>query len=460
MSRSQRDSSNVGSLKQTLNNIRTNTMQNAETKIKEKFEELTPILSKSQLKNLDQHKYSSSGNTLLDPYFQIYWNWLVQQVPLYVAPNLLTIVGLGINVLTSTILMLYSPNADSDLPAWSLLFCALGLFAYQSLDAIDGKQARRTNSSTPLGELFDHGCDAISTIFVMISFFATLQFGRDPWLLFFMFCVSLSAFYTAHWHTYVTGNLKFGKMDVTEAQLTIYMIYAVTAVFGDAIWSIKLPLLNFELRYIPAVMGVICGLVSVVTNINTISKGGKGKNGSSVADTSIVFPVFPLLVFFFMSFSIANKSTNIFLANKCMYLMTFGLVWAKITIKLIVAHMTKGELSLIDSCLLGPVILLLNQYFSYIIPEFYVLCLCFALAIFNLIEYCSKVCYQICMHMDIFLFKIKPIDGSSSTNSQTLPNTGMSHSASNSQFISQVTTRRQLQQQQQQIGRASCRERV
>ena len=38
----------------------------------------------------------------------------------------------------------------------------LGLFIYQSLDAIDGKQARRTNTSTPLGELFDHGCDSVS----------------------------------------------------------------------------------------------------------------------------------------------------------------------------------------------------------------------------------------------------------------------------------------------------------
>lgn len=33
----------------------------------------------------------------------------------------------------------------------------VGLFAYQSLDAIDGKQARRTGASGPLGELFDHG---------------------------------------------------------------------------------------------------------------------------------------------------------------------------------------------------------------------------------------------------------------------------------------------------------------
>lgn len=38
----------------------------------------------------------------------------------------------------------------------------IGLFVYQSLDAIDGKQARRTGMSGPLGELFDHGtCDTL-----------------------------------------------------------------------------------------------------------------------------------------------------------------------------------------------------------------------------------------------------------------------------------------------------------
>ena len=34
---------------------------------------------------------------------------------------------------------------------------AIGLFAYQSFDAIDGKQARRTGMAGPLGEMFDHG---------------------------------------------------------------------------------------------------------------------------------------------------------------------------------------------------------------------------------------------------------------------------------------------------------------
>lgn len=49
------------------------------------------------------------------------------------------------------------------IPKWASFLCGFGLFVYQSLDAIDGKQARRTGSSSPLGELFDHGCDSVST---------------------------------------------------------------------------------------------------------------------------------------------------------------------------------------------------------------------------------------------------------------------------------------------------------
>ena len=37
------------------------------------------------------------------------------------------------------------------------LLVAVLLFLSHTLDGIDGKQARRTGSSNPLGELFDHG---------------------------------------------------------------------------------------------------------------------------------------------------------------------------------------------------------------------------------------------------------------------------------------------------------------
>lgn len=41
---------------------------------------------------------------------------------------------------------------------WSSSLIVLGSSEWvQTFDAVDGKQARRTNSSSPLGELFDHG---------------------------------------------------------------------------------------------------------------------------------------------------------------------------------------------------------------------------------------------------------------------------------------------------------------
>ncbi|KAK3540074.1 hypothetical protein QTP70_025389, partial [Hemibagrus guttatus] len=120
-------------------------------------------LSRQQLKRLEGHRYSSEGKSLLEPFMQPFWCWLVDRVPLWVAPNLITTIGLALNITTTLILAYHCPTATEQAPTWVYLSCAVGLFIYQSLDAIDGKQARRTSSSTPLGELFDHGCDSLST---------------------------------------------------------------------------------------------------------------------------------------------------------------------------------------------------------------------------------------------------------------------------------------------------------
>lgn len=51
----------------------------------------------------------------------------------------------------------YCPTIQETAPSWVYLFLAISIFWYQTMDALDGKQARRTGSSSPLGELFDHG---------------------------------------------------------------------------------------------------------------------------------------------------------------------------------------------------------------------------------------------------------------------------------------------------------------
>ena len=54
-------------------------------------------------------------------------------------------------------LVIYCPTLKEECPPWVYLSWVVGIFVYQILDNIDGKQARRTGSSSPLGEIFDHG---------------------------------------------------------------------------------------------------------------------------------------------------------------------------------------------------------------------------------------------------------------------------------------------------------------
>jgi hypothetical protein len=37
----------------------------------------------------------------------------------------------------------------------------------------------------------------------------------------------------------VSGTLRFGKIDVTEAQITIIFIHLVSAIFGPSVWMTK-----------------------------------------------------------------------------------------------------------------------------------------------------------------------------------------------------------------------------
>lgn len=62
------------------------------------------------------------------------------KLPLWLAPNLITIAGLAVNIITALVLMFFDMDASGEAPRWAYLLCAVGLFVYQTLDAI-GKTA-------------------------------------------------------------------------------------------------------------------------------------------------------------------------------------------------------------------------------------------------------------------------------------------------------------------------------
>lgn len=63
------------------------------------------LLTQDQLRRLSEHKYSVTNISMLDPYIQPWWCWLVSKTPLWMAPNLITIIGLAVNIVTALVLI-------------------------------------------------------------------------------------------------------------------------------------------------------------------------------------------------------------------------------------------------------------------------------------------------------------------------------------------------------------------
>ncbi|XP_026326985.1 cholinephosphotransferase 1 isoform X5 [Hyposmocoma kahamanoa] len=363
------------------------------------------ILNAAQLKRLSEHKYSCTSASILDACLQPWWCWLVSKTPLWLAPNLITILGLIVNIVTTLILVWYSPDARQDPPRWTCALCALGVFIYQSLDAIDGKQARRTGSQSPLGELFDHGCDSISTVFIALGACIAVKLGEYPtWMFFQCFC-AMTLFYCAHWQAYVTGTLKLGRIDVTEAQYSIIAIQLLSATLGPSFWASQI--MGAPMSLVVALMCFAAQLYLLVGFTATFRLRGCGKNGSTIAGTSILSPVIPFSLVVVPAFIIFQKSeSHVYENHPALYIIAFGMVAAKVTNRLVVAHMTKSEMDYYDWSLLGPAMLFLNQYFNNALPEYYVLWLCTLWVCVDLVRYCGQICLEICEHLKIRLFKI------------------------------------------------------
>ena len=67
------------------------------------------------------------------------------------APNLVTLTGTIGNMIALGVIFAQDTTMAKILPVWVYLFGAFTIWLYQTLDAVDGKQARRTGTSSPLG---------------------------------------------------------------------------------------------------------------------------------------------------------------------------------------------------------------------------------------------------------------------------------------------------------------------
>jgi len=186
------------------------------------------------LPKLHEYKYSGVDNSLVSKYIlkPFYTNVVIKCFPMSMAPNAITLSGFSFVIVNLLTLLWYNPTLDQDCPPWVYLTWSIGLFLYQTFDAVDGSQARRTHQSGPLGELFDHGVDAVNTSLEVLLFAGAMNLGQS-WNTVLTLFGALFTFYIQTWDEYHTHTLTLGVISgPVEGIITLYVVYFITYLKG------------------------------------------------------------------------------------------------------------------------------------------------------------------------------------------------------------------------------------
>ncbi|KAL2233467.1 UNVERIFIED_CONTAM: Choline/ethanolaminephosphotransferase 1 [Sesamum indicum] len=250
---------------------------------------------------LHRYKYSGVDHSYLAKYvLQPFWTRCVNFFPLWMPPNMITLMGFMFLVMSALLGYIYSPHLDSPPPRWVSFAHGLLLFLYQTFDAVDGKQARRTSSSSPLGELFDHGCDALACAFEALAFGSTAMCGRHT---FWFWFISAVPFYLATWEHYFTNTLILPVINgPTEGLLLIYVMHFITALVGPEWWAQPfgksvpflswIPFINEITMYkaVLLIMVVFAVIPTVSSNVHNVLKVVRARRGSMLLALAMLFP--------------------------------------------------------------------------------------------------------------------------------------------------------------------------
>ncbi|KAF8715619.1 hypothetical protein AX14_012562 [Amanita brunnescens Koide BX004] len=339
------------------------------------------------LENLEKYSYKGVDKSLLSRYvLSYYWNWLITFWPRYVAPNTITLTGLSIVFLNFISLLYYDPEyltqkhgAPSPPPNWLYFTWAVGLFAYQSLDAIDGKQARRTDMAGPLGEMFDHGCDALNTTLEVILASYALNLGRSWWTVASLIATHAN-FYLTTWEEYHTGQLYLGIFSgPVEGIIMIILIYIFTGTFGPAFWDqplgaflpflyhlppkvhvpfIATPLHDLPLNVVFMIVGALGLGFNIITSYHNVRKSRRAPNSrAKETHEPTLHPLLLLLPFLFppcahllwLSQSASASPSLLHSPLFLPFICAWGLQFAHQVGRMILSHVTKMPFPMWDN---------------------------------------------------------------------------------------------------------------
>jgi len=230
---------------------------------------------------------------------------------------------------------------------------AFNIFTYQNLDNLDGQQARKTGTSSALGQLFDHGCDAVNITLSTATLAATLQLPLS--LASLMVLCGQAVFFFATWEEYHTKEMYLGMFNgADEGVLTAVVLYLATAVCGPAMWE-NWTVGGVALNHILLVAFLMGSMFTVASSVVRAHHASASRAGKLRRATP--FLVFVVLATLWIHAEGLGTGTSVPLLMLCLCCC-----FAHFTCRLILAHVCGMEYTPIQPGLFPPFLAALNHY--------------------------------------------------------------------------------------------------
>lgn len=230
---------------------------------------------------------------------------------------------------------------DGTDPSWLYYSFALGLWAYSTLDNIDGKQARRTGTSSPLGELFDHGIDSLNCTLGSLLEACAMGLGNSKAAVFTALVPCLPMFFST-WETYHTHTLYLGVINgPTEGLILACTVMGLAGHFGPGIWTA--PLFGFECSFRDIWVAII--IISLFAThipfcvLNVVR--ARRANGLPVAEVFLEWTPMAVFTASVGAWLLSPHSTLRAENHLVLFCLTMSFVFGRMTTKIILAHLTK-----------------------------------------------------------------------------------------------------------------------
>ena len=247
------------------------------------------------------------------------------------------------------LLELMDPDLVGPKQAWVCYSYAFGVWAYSTMDNIDGKQARRTGTSSGLGELFDHGIDSLNCTLASLLESSAMALGPSYLGAFTALVPCLPMFFST-WETYHTHTLYLGYFNGPTEGLTIAsLIMLVSGIYGPQMWhkpiadavgfSDVLGSLSFKDCWATILLlGFFAAhLPTCIWNVVEARRARK------LPVAPVFFEWTPMLIYTGSLLAWLGSPHSILLKDNhlCLLCLTLSFVFGRMTTKIILAHLTR-----------------------------------------------------------------------------------------------------------------------